>query len=114
MFGGVFLINLVVGLHHSDSNKLYIKEMGEWVSKNLSDSTYVTTNDSRLYYYSGGLLKNNMSNRFRLKKNEYALLRVRQGETRYAKLIKKGRLVKVHSVTGIKGDSAVLFKINNS
>lgn len=113
LIGCAFLINLVVGIHHSESNKLYIKEMGAWVRKNISDSSYVTTNDSRLYYYSGGILKNNMTDVFRLTKNEYALLKITHDDTQYDELIKEGKLVKIHSVIGRKGNSAILFKINH-
>ena len=113
LFGGGFFINLVVGIQHSASNKLYIKTMGEWVENNIADSARVTTNDARLYYYSGGILKKNMIKRYRLKNNDYALLKIKDGNKQYDKLINKGRLELVHSVEGRSKDKAVLFKIQN-
>ena len=113
LIGCVFFINLMIGIQHSNSNKGYIKTMGEWIKHNIAYSDRVTTNDTRLYYYSGGVLKNNMVENFSLKNNDYALLKIKEDDRRYDTLINKGKLELIHSIVGQSGDSAVLFKIKN-
>lgn len=113
LFASILLLNLIAGIKHSDTKKKYIKEMGVWVQNNISNTATVTFNDSRLYYYSDGIYRKNMTRNLDLRNNQYALLRIKKNDIEYNELIQQGKLVKVHAMTAESGDSAVLFKIIN-
>lgn len=114
-FGSFLFINLVIGIHHSNSNKRYIEIMGDWVKNNIPDSASMVVIDIRLYYYSNGVFNKNIdiTNKLTLEMYEYTLLKIKKGEKKYNELIKQGKLELVHSIVGQSQDTAVLFKINN-
>ena len=45
-------INLLFGLVHLGSSKIYMKEMGVWVANNIPSTAQIVSNEIRLYYYS--------------------------------------------------------------
>jgi len=107
-----FFINLAIGMHHSASNKMYLKEMGVWVRHNTLKSAYITTNDRRLFYYSGGVEKERVTLMSAFAKNDYALLNIDKNDKKYSKLISENKLFPIHAVDGGEKGSAILFKIN--
>ena len=107
-----FFINLVAGVHHSASNKIYLKDMGVWVKHNTLESAYITTNDRRLFYYSGGIEKERVTLMSAFVKNDYALLKIDKKDKKYSRLISENKLIPIHSIDGGKHGSAILFKTN--
>jgi len=108
-----FFISLAMGMHHSASNKIYLKEMGAWVKHNNTlESAYITTNDKRLFYYSGGVEKERVTLMSVFAGNDYALLNIDKNDKKYSRLISENKLIPTHSIDGGEKGSAILFKIN--
>lgn len=107
----LFVSSLLIGIIHSSSSKLHIREMGTWVKNNVDDNARIISNSTRLYYYSGRRVNSTLATNISFdeyKDYDYLLLYIKTDPNALA----PNQTVKVHSISNKKGSSSsILYKI---
>lgn len=119
----LLLVNFIVGITHSGSKKIDLKNIGIWTDRNIPGHARVLSNEVRLCFYSNrqsnchksSYDKIDILNNEALLGYDYLLWRMKGQESVINTLLSLGKLKQIYAVDDSKPSaSAVLYKIVNS
>ena len=119
----LLLVNFIVGINHSKSTKMYLKNIGIWTDRNIPKHASVLSNEKRLCFYSkrqsnchqatfseDGILTDKTVLGY-----DYLLWRMKGQESTINTLLSLGKLKQVYAIVGNSPSaSAILYKVESS